>query len=250
FLGRDVLSRVLAGGRTVVLIGVAATALSYVLGLGIGIYTGLRGGATDFLLMRGVDLLTVIPAILYLLLLASGLGRHIWVLVLGMVIVLFPPVSRVIRTATLAVARSGYVEAAQVRGDPTLTICLRDILPNILPNVLADFGIRFASSILLVAAMNFLGLGLTPPVADWGLMTSENQPIIGLNVLAVLAPASMLAVLTVSINLIADAYLTTLGRSSAAGPRRWFARRAAAPAVVPVSAGMPLGTSLREVGPA
>ncbi len=218
FLGRDVLSRVVAGGRTVVLIGFVASVIAYVIGGSIGIYFGLGGGLADFVGMRVVDILLTVPGILLLLLLASSLGRHTWVLVLGVVIVLFPPISRVVRTATLGVSRRGYVEAAIARGDSVFTVCRRDILPNILPNVLADFGVRFSVSILLVAGLNFLGLGLTPPTADWGLMTSENQSTISVNPWAVIAPAAMLAILSVSVNLLSDAYLRTLG-SSEAPPR-------------------------------
>ena len=228
FLGRDVLSRVLAGGRTVVLIGFISAVVAYVIGGAIGILLGLRGGTADFVGMRVVDVLLTVPAILYLLLLASSLGQSDWVLVLGVVIVLFPPIARVVRTATLTVSRRGYVEAATARGDGVLTVCRRDILPNILPNVLADFGIRFSVSILLVAGLNYLGLGLAPPTPDWGLMTSENQSTITLNMWAVVAPAAMLAVLSVSINLLSDAYLRTLGSSSVLPRRRRRMKRVTA----------------------
>ena len=255
FLGRDVYSRLVSGGRTVVLIAFTATAASFLIGAFLGIYAALRGGARDFVSMRLVDLLLTVPGILYLLLLASGFGRSVWVLLVGVIVVLFPPISRVVRTAALSVSKTGYVEAAYTRGDGLLTITFRDVLPNILPNILADFGIRFSASILLVAAMNFLGLGLAPPVADWGLMTSENQSIISLNVMAVVAPAAMLAFLTVAINLVADAYLRTVGRSSMPGSptRRRFRRSTAPTAEVagPVqAAGRPVGpTHATEVGP-
>lgn len=250
YLGRDVLSRVVEGGRAVVLIGFIATALTYLLGGFVGIYAALRGGSRDFISMRVVDIITTVPGILVLLLLANGLGQHIWVLVIGVVIVLFPPVSRVVRTAALSVSKLGYVEAAIARGDGLLTVCRRDILPNIAPNILADFGIRFSASILLVAALNFLGLGLNPPTADWGLMTSENQAYISLNVWSVVAPASMLALLTVAINLLADAYLRIAGRSFLSKRRRRLGGRksveGAPPGVEPTEgsipdAGKPLG---------
>lgn len=242
FLGRDVLSRLLAGGRTVVLIGFTATMISYLIGGALGIYVGLKGGLSDFVSMRVVDILLTVPGILYLMLLSSGLGSHNWVLVLGVIIVLFPPISRVVRTAAVSVAKMGYVEAALARGDGVLTVCRRDIFPNILPNILADFGIRFSVSILLVAGMNFLGLGLSPPAADWGLMTSENQSIISLNAWAVVAPASMLAMLSVSINLIADAYLRALSGPSGSGTKK---RRGAAKVIIaqPGSVPAPAGTA-------
>ena len=117
--------------------------------------------------------------------------------------------------------KMGYVEAAQARGDRVTIIWRRDILPNILPNLLADFGVRFSVSILLVAGLNYLGLGLTPPTADWGLMTSENQSTITLNLWAVVGPALLLALLSISLNLIADSYTRVVGRSgSMRSPRR------------------------------
>lgn len=243
FLGRDVFSRLLYGGRTVVLIGFAATLIAYALGTAIGIYAGYRGGLRDAATMRTMDLLLTIPSILLLLLLASALGRHIWVLIVGVVIVQLPAISRVIRTAALSVTRMAYVEAAQARGDRVTTIWRRDILPNILPNLLADFGIRISVSILLVAGLNYLGLGLAPPTADWGLMTSENQATISVNVWAVLAPALMIALLGVSINLIADSYTRTAGHSGAgfrAGRRpRRRGVRLPLPGAVPAMAGAP-----------
>jgi peptide/nickel transport system permease protein len=213
FLGRDVLSRVLHGGQSVILIGTGATLLAYACGITIGLIAGYARSLLDPLLMRGVDVLLSFPALLVLLLLVAGLGSHIWVLVVGVALVQLPPIARIIRTATLEVSTRGYIEAAQARGERTAAILRREILPNVTPVVLADLGIRFGFSIILVASVNYLGLGLAPPAADWGLMIAENQQYISLNVWSVLAPAIMIALLTVSVNLIADGYVQTLGRS-------------------------------------
>jgi peptide/nickel transport system permease protein len=213
FLGRDVLSRVLHGGQSVILIGTGATLLAYACGITIGLIAGYARSLLDPLLMRGVDVLLSFPALLVLLLLVAGLGSHIWVLVIGVALVQLPPIARIIRTATLEVSTRGYIEAAQARGERTAAILRREILPNVTPVVLADLGIRFGFSIILVASVNYLGLGLAPPAADWGLMIAENQQYISLNVWSVLAPAIMIALLTVSVNLIADGYVQTLGRS-------------------------------------
>jgi peptide/nickel transport system permease protein len=213
FLGRDVLSRVLHGGQSVILIGTGATLLAYACGITIGLVAGYSRSLLDPLLMRGVDVLLSFPALLVLLLLVAGLGSHIWVLVIGVALVQLPPIARIIRTATLEVSTRGYIEAAQARGERTAAILRREILPNVTPVVLADLGIRFGFSIILVASVNYLGLGLAPPAADWGLMIAENQQYISLNVWSVLAPAIMIALLTVSVNLIADGYVQTLGRS-------------------------------------
>jgi peptide/nickel transport system permease protein len=228
FLGRDVLSRALHGGFSVVWIGTVATLLAYLAGLTVGLVAGYSRSLIDPMLMRGVDVLLAFPALLILLLLVSGLGSHIPVLILGVVLVQLPGIARLIRTVTLETATRGYVEAAVARGERMASVLGRDIFPNIAPVMLADFGIRFGYSIILIASMNYLGLGLAPPTADWGLMISENRSFIGLNIWSVLAPAIMLALLTISVNLVADAYVRTAGRSSlpqrhrtgAGGPRR------------------------------
>jgi peptide/nickel transport system permease protein len=214
YLGRDVLSRVLDGGISVIWIATAATLLAYAAGVPTGLIAGYRRSLIDPILMRGVDVLLAFPALLILLLLVAGLGPHVPVLIVGVAIVQLPPIARIIRTATLEVSTRGYVEAAQARGERTGAVLGREILPNVAPVVLADFGIRFGYSIILIASVNYLGLGLAPPAADWGLMTAENQQYISLNVWAVLAPAIMLGMLTVCVNLLADAYVQTAGRST------------------------------------
>jgi peptide/nickel transport system permease protein len=155
-------------------------------------------------------------------------------------IVLIPGIARIMRTATLEASTRGYVDAALARGESTPAILRREILPNVMPLLLADFGIRFGYSIVLVASMNFLGLGLTAPAADWGLMISENRDYIALNEWSVLAPAFMLALLTIAVNVIADAYVGSLGRSVVrrGRPRRRVTRVAAAP---PAASGIAIG---------
>jgi ABC-type dipeptide/oligopeptide/nickel transport system permease subunit len=218
YLGRDVLSRVLNGGHSVILMGCAATALAYLLGVVIGLIAGYSRSLIDPALMRAMDVMLAFPALLILLLLAAGLGTHVWVLIVGVALAQTPAIARVVRTTTLEASTRGYVEAALARGERTAAILRREILPNITPILLADFGIRFGYSIVLIASVNFLGLGLTPPAADWGLMISENRSFVTLNVWGVLAPAIMLAVLTIAVNLNADAYVRSLGRSDGALP--------------------------------
>jgi peptide/nickel transport system permease protein len=241
YLGRDVFSRVLDGGLSVIWIASAATLLSYAAGIPVGLVAGYRRSLIDPLLMRGVDVLLAFPGLLILLLLVAALGTHVSVLVAGVAVVQLPPIARIVRTATLEVSTRGYVEAAQARGEGTAAILRREILPNAAPVVLADVGIRFGYSIILIASVNYLGLGLAPPAADWGLMIAENQQYISLNEWAVLAPAIMLATLTICVNLLADAYVHTLGRSlpTVQGSGRWTLLRARgndtldAPAAVP-----------------
>ena len=213
FLGRDVLSRVLAGGRSVVLLAGAATLLAYLLGGSIGLVAGYSRGATDAVLMRIVDVMLAFPPILLLLLFAAGLGPGYTTLIIGVTAINVPGVARIVRGATVDVAVRGYVEAAVARGERTAAILRREILPNLLRAVVADGGIRFAGAILAIAGLNFLGLGLQPPNADWATMIAENRAGIQLQPWALAAPALMIAALTLSVNAVADAATRRLGRS-------------------------------------
>jgi ABC-type dipeptide/oligopeptide/nickel transport system permease subunit len=208
-LGRDVLSRVLHGGFSVLWVTVVAIVPTYLLGIATGMAAGLGGGWVDAVLMRAVDVLLVFPSMLLLLVLVTGAGTGTLVVIVGLVLVLSPGVARLVRIATLEVAVTGYVEAAVARGEGQLAIMRREILPNILHYILADFGIRFSGAVTLAASMNFLGLGANPPAANWGLMIAENRLSIYTNVLAILAPATLLAALAVAINLLGDAYVQT-----------------------------------------
>jgi peptide/nickel transport system permease protein len=213
FLGRDVFSRLLYGGRSVIALAAAATALAYLAGLTIGLLAGYSRSFVDPVLMRSVDVMLALPPLLFLLVLITGAGTSVAVLVIGVAAIQAPGISRIVRTATLEVSVRGYVEAAVARGERSLSVLTREVLPNILAPILVDAGLRFTYSILIIASVNFLGLGLQPPSPDWALMISENRQYISLNPAAALAPAAMIALLTIGINLTGDAIARSLGRS-------------------------------------
>ena len=213
YLGRDVLSRVLYGGRSVLGLALAATILAYVLGLAIGLIAGYRRSFIDPVLMRSVDVMLCFPPLLFLLVLIAGAGSSVAVMIIGVALVQAPQISRIVRTATLEVSVRGYVEAAVARGERAPSVIVREVLPNILTPVLVDAGLRFTYSILIIASVNFLGLGLQPPNSDWALMISENRTYIQLNPWSVLVPAAMIGLLTIGINLTGDAIARSLGRS-------------------------------------
>jgi peptide/nickel transport system permease protein len=215
YLGHDVLSRVLWGGRSVLLLAGSATIAAYLLGATIGLAAGYSRSLVDPLLMRGVDVLLAFPPLLFLLVLATGAGRSSAWLVVGVALVLAPLIARIVRAATQEVAVRAYVEAAVARGERMPRILGAEVLPNILPVLLADLGVRFTSAVILVASVNFLGLGLSTPAADWALMISENRGGITIQPWAVAAPAALVAVLTIGVNLIGDAIAHSLGTSSA-----------------------------------
>jgi ABC-type dipeptide/oligopeptide/nickel transport system permease subunit len=212
-LGRDVLSRVLCGGRTVIALAGAATLLGYVGGLAIGLVAGYNQRLTGTFLMRVVDVLLAFPPVLFLLVLATGAGPSPAALVIGVAITHVPSIARIVRAATLEVARRGYVEAAVARGERPRYILRREIAPNVLHAILADVGVRVTWSILLVAAVNFLGLGLQPPQADWALMIAENRSGLAIQPWAVVVPGLLIATLTIACNLIGDAIAESLGVS-------------------------------------
>ncbi len=175
-LGRDVLSRVLDGGASVIGYALLATALAYMLGAGIGLVAGYTRSLADPVLMRVMDVVLAFPPFLLLLVLTTGLGTSPVVLVLGVMSIHVPGIARIIRAATIETRGRGYVEAAAARGESRRATLLREILPNISGTVVADAAPRLTVSILLVASLNFLGLGVQPPNADWALMISENRP--------------------------------------------------------------------------
>lgn len=213
FLGRDVLSRVLCGGRSVVLLAGAATGLAYLIGGTVGLVAGYSRSLIDPILMRVVDVMLAFPPILLLLLIAAGLGPGSLTILIGVTVVNIPGVARVLRGATIAVSVRGYVEAAVARGERTSSILVREVTPNIVRVIIADGGVRFASAILSIAALNFLGIGLQPPTADWATMIAENREGITLQPWAVAIPALMIAALTLSANGVADAATRRLGQS-------------------------------------
>jgi ABC-type dipeptide/oligopeptide/nickel transport system permease subunit len=212
-LGRDVLSRVLWGGRSVLGLAGAATVLAYAAGGLVGLVAGYSRSVLDGVLMRGADILISFPALLFILVLITGAGTSRAALVAGVAIVQAPLVARIVRTATLEQSVRGFVEAAAARGERTLSILAREILPNIVSPIAADFGLRFTYSIILVASVNFFGLGLQPPDADWALIISENRDGLTLNPWVILVPAALIALLTISLSLVGDAAARSLGRS-------------------------------------
>jgi peptide/nickel transport system permease protein len=213
FLGRDVFSRLLYGGRSVITLAALATGLGYLIGMSIGLVAGFSRSRIDPVLMRSVDVMLAFPPLLFLLVLISGAGTGIEVLVIGVAVIQAPGISRIVRTATLEVSVRGYVEAAIARGERSYAVIVREVLPNIMAPVLVDSGLRFTYSILIIASVNFLGLGLQPPASDWALMISDNRQYIAIQAWAVLAPAAMIALLTIGINLTGDAIARSLGRS-------------------------------------
>jgi peptide/nickel transport system permease protein len=216
-LGRDVFSRFLVGGDTILLVPLVAVTLAFVVGGGLGMLGAYARGATDGLITRTFDLLLTLPPLLLVLVIIAGLGTSSVVLVLTVALVFLPRMGRVIRGATQAVVTNDYVAAAQARGERTHAILVREVLPNIAAPAIADFALRITYAIIFVATLNFLGLGAQPPEPDWGLMVAESRNFLSVQPWATLMPAAGIAALSISFNLIADALTRHLTREAARG---------------------------------
>jgi len=202
--GRDVLARVLYGGRYALGVSVTATILTVALGTVIGCAAALRGGWFDDVLGRVLDAVLSVPPILVLLVVVTALGTGPAVIVLAIAVVYVPQVVRVVRGAALAVVPADYVTAARARGESTWSILRREILPNITDVVCVEFAMRASWVVLLISSLSFLGFGADPPTPDWGLMVAENRTAITVVPMASLAPIIALATLVVGLNLAAD----------------------------------------------
>ncbi len=221
--GRDVLSRVMAGARSIIWISVVGTALGIALGTTMGMTAGYLGGKTDQLIMRAIDILLAFPGLLLALLVINIGAQRIsdpicindicirlwpskesWLVILTIGIAFMPAVSRVIRSATLAVKPLEFVQSARLRGESAFYIIFREILPNITPVVAVEASIRVSFALLLTASLGFLGLGVQPPTPDWGLMVSEARANLASAPWAALAPALAMGSLVVGVNLLAD----------------------------------------------
>ncbi|GAA1095867.1 MULTISPECIES: ABC transporter permease [Pseudonocardia] len=204
-LGRDVVARFLAGGGPVLLYALAATALGLVGGAVAGMLAGYSGGRLDTLIMRGGDVLLSFPQLVLALLAVAVLGSSGWLLVLVIGISHIPRVARVARQATLSVAGQDYVLAARMYGVPRRRILGTEILPNITGPLMVELGLRLTYSIGYIASLSFLGLGVQPPAADWGLQINENRIALIVAPWGVLLPVLAIAILTVGTNMITDA---------------------------------------------
>ena len=203
-IGRDMLSRLLYGGRTTLGLALAITLLSFSLGIVTGFAAAVLGRKVDQVLSRIVDTLMAMPVLIFALMILSVLGTSTPVLIGTIAILDSTRVFRLARLAAQGIAVQEYVEAARLRGEGLAWIIRREILPNAVPPLLAEFGMRFGFTILFVAGLSFLGLGIQPPYADWGGMVRDNAQVINFGGIAPLVPAAAIALLTIGINLIVD----------------------------------------------
>ena len=212
-IGRDIFSRLIYGARNTVGIAVATSALAFIIGGVLGLAAAIARGWLDLLLSRTVDVLMAIPSLIFALVLLSIFGSTVTNLIIIIAVLDSTRVFRLTRAVSINVVVMDYVEAARLRGEGLVWIMRREILPNIMPPLIAEFGLRFCFVFLTIAALSFLGVGIQPPTADWGSMVRENASLIQFAQydikagLTPLLPASAIALLTVAVNFVVDWFL-------------------------------------------
>jgi peptide/nickel transport system permease protein len=213
-LGRDILSRLIYGARNTVGIAFVTTLFAFIIGGGLGITAAINNnGWLDNLLSRSVDVLMAIPSLIFALILLSMFGANTLNLIIIIAILDSTRVYRIARAVSLNVVVMDYVEAARLRGEKLFWILYREILPNIMPPLVAEFGLRFCFVFLTIAALSFLGVGIQPPTADWGSMVRETAGLIQFAeydltaAMTPMLPAAAIALLTVAVNFVVDWFL-------------------------------------------
>jgi peptide/nickel transport system permease protein len=212
-LGRDMFSRLLFGARTTIGIALLITIGSFLIGTVTGFSAAVVGGWFDVIVSRFVDAVMAIPTLIFALVILSVLGTSVPVLV-GMTALLDSTrVFRLSRAVGLNIVVMEYVEVARIRGENIWWIMRREVLPNAMPSLTTEFGLRFCFAFLFIASLSFLGLGVQPPLADWGGMVRDNAQAINFGGIAPLLPAAAIAQLTISVNLIVDWHLSAHTRA-------------------------------------
>jgi len=212
-IGRDILSRLIYGARNTIGIALVTTIISFVIGMTLGLIAAINRSYLDQVISRGVDVLMAIPSLIFALMLLSIFGSSTFSLICIIAVLDSTRVFRLTRAVSMNVVVMDYVEAATLRGEKLGWIMRKEILPNILPPLVAEFGLRFCFVFLAIAALSFLGVGIQPPTADWGTMVRETANLIQFakydltRAMIPLVPAACIALLTVSVNFVVDWFL-------------------------------------------
>jgi len=206
-LGRDLFTRLIYGARNTIAIAFVTTMLSFVVGTILGFFAATLGGWTDLALSRMVDILMAFPTLIFALIALSVVGTSVASLIIIIALLDSTRVYRLSRAVAMDIAVMEYVEAARLRGEKIWWLMRQEVLPNAMPPLVAEFGLRFCFVFLFIAALSFLGLGIQPPTADWGGMVRENAGAITFGIFIPLWPAGAIAFLTVGVNLIVDWFL-------------------------------------------
>ena len=202
--GRDVLSRLIIGTRTTIVIAASSTALATVLGTAIGLISAYFGGRVDGVVMRLNDVFIAFPTLVFAMFVIGVLGPGIVNGILVIALIFTSSIARVVRSAALGVVILEYVDAARIRGETILFILCKEVLPNLYPTIIVEVCIRFGFAILVTASLSYIGLGPPPPMPDWGTMASEGRSLMLTNPWPVFAPCIAIVLLVVGINFLGD----------------------------------------------
>ncbi|VFQ44490.1 ABC transporter permease [Desulfoluna butyratoxydans] len=213
-IGRDMLTRLIYGARNTIGIALLITVIAFVSGTLLGLAAATLKGWVDQVLGRLVDIVMAFPPLIFALMVLSVMGTSVTVLVVVLSLLDCTRVFRLARAVAMDVEVMPYVEAARLRGEGLWWVMRREILPNTLPPLIAEFGMRFCFVFLFISALSFQGLGFQPPAADWGSMVRENAGAITFGIPVALWPASVIAVLTIGVNLVVDCFLNRQGTSA------------------------------------
>ena len=215
-IGRDMLTRMMYGSRMTIGVALAITALSFLIGILTGLVSAVVGGWVDIFFTRLVDVMLSIPSLIFALIILGVFGSSIPVLILTIAVLDSTRVFRLSRALGMNLTVMEYVEAARLRGEGLWWVITREILPNARAPLVSEFGLRFCFNFLFIAGLSFLGLGIQPPYADLGGMVRENAAAINFGMMAPIYPATAIALLTVSVNLVVDWMLSIDARPSGA----------------------------------
>ena len=215
-IGRDMLTRMMYGSRMTIGVALAITTLSFFIGILTGLVSAVMGGWVDVFFTRLVDVMLSIPSLIFALIILGVFGSSIPVLILTIAVLDSTRVFRLARALGMNLTVMEYVEAARLRGEGLWWVITREILPNAWAPLVSEFGLRFCFNFLFIAGLSFLGLGIQPPYADLGGMVRENAAAINFGMMAPIYPATAIALLTVSVNLVVDWMLSIDARPSGA----------------------------------
>ena len=215
-IGRDMLTRIMYGSRMTIGVALAITTLSFLIGIVLGFISAVVGGWVDIFFTRLVDVMLSIPGLIFALIILGVFGSSIPVLILTIAVLDSTRVFRLARALGMNLSVMEYVEAARLRGEGLWWVISREILPNAWAPLVSEFGLRFGFNFLFIAGLSFLGLGIQPPYADLGGMVRENAAAINFGMMAPIYPATAIALLTVSVNLVVDWMLSMDARPSGA----------------------------------
>ncbi len=216
-LGRDIFSRLLYGARMSIGLSLLITVLSFTIGVIGGFTAAIGKGWIDAALSRFVDLILAMPTLIFAFVVLSVMGTDLAVLVVTLACLDSVKVFRLARALAVNIGALEYVEVARVRGEGLWWVITREILPNALAPLIAEFGLRFTFAFLFVAALSFLGLGVQPPAADWGSMVRDYRDVIALDSPAPFCPAGAIALLTIGVNFVVDWLLALHARGYGEG---------------------------------